>query len=426
MAEASAVIRVPLGGVMVAVRPPPGWRVSVATRPSGDSLPPSLPLEFGPSLERLARGARSALIAFTDATRACPDALLIPPILAQLHRAGLPPEEITLLCAVGMHRPTTPAEKVAKLGQEILARYCVVDHDPADAVSLGDYDGLPLTVNPLCLQADLLLSTGIVEPHQYAGWSGGGKTVAMGCAGAETIAATHCPHFLDSEGVRLGRLVGNPFQSLLRESARRAGLKYVVNVGLSESGQIIASASGPPSQVHDELAASLLSLHEVPVPAPFDLVIAGVGPPKDANLYQASRAVTYIGLSHHRLLKPGGVIILPATCPEGAGQGVGERNFLAAMSSAPDVDTLLDRLRREAPLPGQQRAFMLGQVLRQHPVIVAGATDPQVVRACHMTPAADIEEALRLAAQFPAVGDAPGVLVVPHATQTLPVPRHSR
>jgi nickel-dependent lactate racemase len=374
-------------------------------------------------LHSLARGARNAVIAFTDMTRACPDALLIPPLLEQLHRAGIPDEAITLLCAVGTHRPLSNEEVVAKLGEAVASRYRVINHDLAEAVSVGEMDGVPLLVNRLCVEADLLLATGIVEPHHYAGWSGGGKTVAIGCAGAETIAATHSPRFMDDDSVRLGRVEGNAFQYIVRESARRAGLQYVVNVGLDEEGGIAAQASGPPEQVHDRLVAHMAALSEAPTDAPFDAVIAGVGSPKDVNLYQASRAATYIGLSQHKLLKPGGVIILPATCPEGAGQGVGEQNFYDGMSSAPDMDTLLARLRREGCRPGEQRAFMVGLVLRDHPIIVVGTHDPDVVRACHMTPAADMQEAFHLATERLPPGQSPELLVVPHATQTLPVPR---
>lgn len=402
---------------------PRGWRVSVAEQPDSALPDPPPTLEFGPTLSTLAHGAQNAVIAFTDATRACPDDQLIPPMLAQLHEAGVPQDGITLLCALGMHRPITEEETIAKLGAEVAGRYRVINHDPADVVSLGEVDGVPLLVNRLCAEADLVLATGVVEPHQYAGWSGGGKTVAIGCGGTETIAATHGPRFIDDPTVRVSRMAGNTFQRVVQESARRLGLKYVVNVGLSEAGEIVARASGPPEEVQAALIDVLLLLYEVPVDAPFDIVIAGVGHPKDVNLYQASRAASYIGLSQHQILKPGGVIILPATCPEGAGQGVGERNFLDGMSSAADPDSLLDRLRREGCRPGEQRAFILGKVLREHPVIVVGAQDPDIVRACHMTPAADMEESFRLARELSDIGDEPDVLVVPHATQTLPVPR---
>jgi len=418
-------IRVPLGDSTIPVEAPPGWRVSVAEPPQDTQASPLPPLHVDPSLRDLTRGARNVVIAFTDATRACPDGVLIPLLLDSLRQAGVPQDGVTLLCAVGMHRPISETEKVAKLGPDIVARYRVLSHDPTDTVSLGEYDGVPLQVNRLCAEADLLLATGLVEPHQYAGWSGGGKTVAMGCAGADTIAATHSPRFVDDDTVRLGRLAGNAFQRIVRESARRAGLQFAVNVGLDAAGEIVAIASGNPEDVHDSVVAHMSPLCEVPTNAPFDVIVAGVGQPKDVNLYQASRAATYVGLSQHRLLRPGGVIILPATCPEGAGMGVGEQNFLESMSKVTEIDTILSQLRRDGCRPGEQRTFILGKVLLDHPVIVVGAQDPDVVRACHMTPAADMAEAFRLAVELLPTRDQPDVLVVPHATKTLPVPRRA-
>ena len=416
------IIRVPLGDTTIEVSAPPGWKVSVAEQQQDQSPLNPAPTQYGPPLVELAQGAKTAIIAYTDATRACPDSIIIPPLIEQLREAGLPDEGITLLCAVGMHRASTHEENVAKLGADIVDRYHVINHDPNSVVTLGDYEGVPLTINPLCLETDLLLATGIVEPHHYAGWSGGGKTVAIGCAGPPTIAATHSPRFLDDDSVRLGRVAGNFFQELVRESARRIGLKYVANVGLNKEHQVLRAANGAPETVHDKLVEQMSLLYETPVAAPFDVVIAGVGHPKDVNLYQASRAATYIGLSQHTLVRAGGIIILPATCPEGAGQGVGEQNFLDSMSNAADINSLLDRLKREGCRPGEQRAFILGKVLRKNHIIVVGAQDPDIVRACHMTPAADMQEAIDMVHNSPDIGPEPEVLVVPQATQTLPVP----
>ncbi|MFN2283732.1 MAG: lactate racemase domain-containing protein, partial [Anaerolineae bacterium] len=134
-----------------------------------------------PPLRDLARPGDSVCIVFTDATRACPDDLLIPPILRELEQAGVRDEDITLLCGIGMHRPSTHAEKVAKLGQAVVDRYRVIDNEPqnlAALVDLGEVNGIPLSVHKAAYNADVLIATGIVEPHQYAGYSGGRKTVA--------------------------------------------------------------------------------------------------------------------------------------------------------------------------------------------------------------------------------------------------------
>ena len=216
MTDTISPIRVPLGDSTIETNAPSGWKVSVAQLSQNGQASNPAPLELSPSLKELAHGAKTAVIAYTDATRACPDAIIVPPLLSELEAAGIPRDGITLLCAVGMHRASTYEEKVAKLGPDIVERYRVIDHDPQSTVEFGEYKGVPLTINPICLETDLLLATGVVEPHHYAGWSGGGKTVAIGCAGAATISATHSPRMLDDDSVRLGRVEGNIFQEVVR------------------------------------------------------------------------------------------------------------------------------------------------------------------------------------------------------------------
>ncbi|HEY4723315.1 MAG TPA: lactate racemase domain-containing protein, partial [Anaerolineae bacterium] len=203
-------------------------------------------------LSDLARpGARVCLV-FTDATRACPDQVLVPTVLRELEAAGVRDDDIALLCAVGLHRASTRAEKIAKVGAAVVDRYRVIDHDARVVTDLPAGQGR-LTINPLLLQSDLIIATGVVEPHQYAGYSGGGKTVVIGCGGEATIGATHAPKFLDQPGVRLGRVADNPFQQLVREATRQIGLKFVVNVVLDGDGRAVAVRAGDPFAAHDAL-----------------------------------------------------------------------------------------------------------------------------------------------------------------------------
>ena len=376
-----------------------------------------------PTLARLVASInpKTVYIAFTDATRACPDQLLVSAILARLSAAGIPDKAITLLCAVGLHRPSTEAEKRAKLGQAIVERYRVIDHEARQArhiIHLGQtQDGIPLSVNKHAYEADLLIATGLVEPHQYAGYSGGAKTVTIGCGGEETIAFTHSPAMLDQPGVRLGRIEENPFQAAVRQGAQQAGLQFVLNVVQDETHNLLQVAAGAPAAVHDHLTAFGRQVFEAPLSQQYDVAITGVGAPKDVNLYQASRAITYLQLTATPAVRPGGILILPAPCPEGAGEGVGEQRFLAALRAAPDIETMLNDMRQHGYPPGAQRAFVLGQALADIEVIVVGANHPQIVRDCKMTPAETMAEALALTQQK--LGRQLKVLVVPHALQTL-------
>jgi nickel-dependent lactate racemase len=161
------------------------------------------------------------------------------------------------------------------------------------------------------------------------------------------------------------------------------------------------------------------SVYEVPIPHQYDIAIGGVGYPKDCNLYQASRAPSYLFFAPTSVIRPGGFFIIPARCEEGAGAGVGEQRFLAAMRDAPNVQFILDDARRNGYPPGQQRAFVMAKVLEQTKVIIVGSECPDLVAACKMIPAATMDEALELAVNK--LGAACQVLVVPHAMLTLPV-----
>jgi nickel-dependent lactate racemase len=376
-----------------------------------------------PPLREMAEPCDRVCIVFTDITRASPDDLLVPALLRELEVAGVRDEDITLLCGIGMHRPSTPEEKVAKLGRAVVARYRVIDNEPQNPEALVDLGvtagGVPVSAHRAAVAADLLIATGIVEPHQYAGYSGGRKTLAVGAAGEALIAHTHGPAFVDHPGTRLGRIEGNPFDAAVTDAARRAGLRFILNVVLDDEKRVVCVKAGEPVETHRQLVAFARSIYEVTIPHQYDVAIGGVGFPKDANLYQASRAASYLFFAPTPVVKPGGFLIIPARCEEGAGDGVGEQRFLTAMRNAPDVQFLLEDARRHGYPPGQQRAFVMAKVLERARVVIVGSERPDVVVACKMTPAETMEEALALAASE--LGDDLSVLIVPHALLTLPV-----
>jgi nickel-dependent lactate racemase len=376
-----------------------------------------------PPLREFARPGMQVCIVFTDITRSCPDHLLVPALLSELEKAGIRNEDITLLCGTGMHRPSTREEKIAKLGAAVAARYRVIDNEPQNPAALVDLGitpgGVPVQVHRAAAKADLLIATGIVEPHQYAGYSGGCKTVAVGAAGEALIAYTHGPAFVDHPCTRLGRIEGNPFHEAVTEAAHRAGLRFILDVVLDDSQEILRVTAGEPELAFQDLVAFARTVYEVPIPHQYDIAIGGVGFPKDANLYQASRAPSYLFFAPTPVVRPGGFFIIPARCEEGAGSGVGEQRFLAAMRNAPNVQFILEDARRNGYPPGQQRAFVMAKVLEQTRVVIVGSECPDLVAACKMIPAATMEEALALADK--ALGQSCRVLIVPNALLTLPV-----
>ena len=431
---------VPFGKSELEFELPPGMAGTVAVSkpvPPIKDVPAAIaralasPINSTP-LRELAGPGGTACIVFTDITRASPDHLLVPAILAELETAGVRDEDIVLLCGIGMHRPSTAEEKVIKLGQEVVDRYRVIDNEPQNPAALVDLgtteSGIPLSVNKVAYQADLLIATGIVEPHQYAGYSGARKTLAVGAAGEAMIAYTHGPEMVDHPGTRLGKIEGNPFHEAITEAARRANLRFILNVVQDDHKRPVAILAGEPEATFVELVGAAKELFEVPVPPAtrdardgrYDVAVAGVGYPKDENLYQASRAASYLFFAPTSVVREGGVFIVPAPTAEGVGDGVGEQRFLEKMRGAADMPSVLAELRRTGYPPGAQRAFVMAKVMETAHVIIVGSATPDIVSQLHMIPAADMDQAFRIAAAKIGRNDL-DVLIVPHALLTLPI-----
>jgi len=365
-----------------------------------------------------------AVIAVTDLTRASPDAVLVPPLLDELNAGGIRDAQVTVVVAVGLHRATTDAEKRDRLAS-VVDRVRVVDsngRDPAMWADLGAIPpyGVPGSTQKLVKDADLVVATGIVEPHQYAGYSGGRKTVAIGCAGEPVITATHGMRFLEDPGVRLGKIEGNPFHETIREIARRAGLTFCLNVVTDDRGRVVAVAAGRPDAVLADLVAKAAALYTRPIPKQYDIVIAGVGHPKDVNLYQASRAATYLRFAPTPVVREGGAIVIPARLEEGAGDGAGEQRFLAALERAASPAAVVDEARRHFA-GGEQRAVMVALTLQWCQIVVAASESPEVVRLAKLRAAVDVEEALDIAYEHIGRPTRASVLLVPRAIHTLPI-----
>jgi lactate racemase len=350
--------------------------------------------------------------------------VLVPPLLDELNAGGIPDDRITVIVAVGLHRATTEAEKRVKLGS-VVDRVRVVDsngRDPAAWADLGTippYD-VPGFTQKLVKDADLVVATGIVEPHQYAGYSGGRKTVAIGCAGEPTITGTHGMRFLEDPGVRLAKVDGNPFHETVREIARRAGLEFCLNVVTDDRERVVAVAAGDPDAVLAELVRKAAALYTRPIPKQYDIVIAGVGHPKDVNLYQASRAATYLRFAPTPVVREGGAIIIPARLEEGAGEGAGEQRFLAALERAESPAAVVEEARRHFA-GGEQRAVMVALTLQWCQLIVAASEAPEVVRLAKLRAAVDVEEGLDIAYEHIGRPAKASVLLVPRALHTLPI-----
>jgi len=386
----------------------------------------------GPPLRELARGAQRVAIAITDATRPSPDSVLLPALWEELQAAGVTADRVRIIIGLGMHRVTTPEEKAARLGP-LQGRFAVIDAQGGvadDYVSYDDLDprlyslptAVPVRVHRAVAEADLVIATGVVEPHQYAGFSGGRKGVAIGCAGEATIAVLHGRHFLDHPGTRLGRIDGNPVHTALEAIARAAGLRFVLNVALDARGGVIAVAAGEPGPAHAHLVHRLEEVIWTPTgEGLFDAVLAGVAAPKDVNLYQASRAITYLAFSPEPVVREGGWLGIAARCPEGVGQGKGEEAFHQRMRAGDSPTDVMRDLRENGFGAGGQRAYVLASALETYRGLVICAESPAMARECHLTPVADGAETVALLRKE--LGADARVLLVPHGMTTLPLRR---
>lgn len=422
-------VEVPFGSRTLAFEVPKGYEVEIPATPS---LPEedlvaaarkALAAPAGcPALEVKARGAADALVAVPDATRGLASGRILPLVLDALEKAGVPPSKVTVLAALGLHRGTTEAERAALHGEAAARGAVFADHDPRTGIrDLGTGPGgLPLRVAERVAASAFVLSLGVVEPHQYAGFSGGWKTVGIGCAGEETISFTHSPRLLAHPRCRPGVTDGNPFADAVKENARRAGVKFALNFVLGPGGGAVAAGAGDPGVTHRLLSARARDAFALPVKAAADVAVAGVGAPKDASLYQATRAATNLVFGPLEAVRAGGTILLPVPCPEGVGAGIGERRFAEALRAGPGA-LLSERDRPFAA--GEQRAWITARVMATRRIVVVGSSIPAAdLHAMGFGSAATVEEALSAAA----AAGAKRLLVVPRALAALPVPAGAR
>ena len=271
----------------------------------------------GGSLQDLTDGPEQVVVVFPDLTRPMPNRTVLPPILAELARCGVPDHRITLLCATGTHRQATAAEMEELVGPGIMARYAIVDHDGTsdDAhVAVGEVDGTPVRLQREYVEADLRIVTGFVEPHFFAGFSGGPKAVCPGLAANTTILEAHHPRRIADARATFVTREGNPVHDFVRAAVALAPPHLSVDVAINRARQVTAVFAGPLPAAHDAACAHVQSSAMCTVAGPFDLVVStNGGYPLDRNLYQAVKGMA----AAERIVRPGGTIVMAAACEDG-------------------------------------------------------------------------------------------------------------
>lgn len=378
----------------------------------------SHPINSSP-LSELVKGKKSVCIVVTDITRECPDRELLVPILEVVEKE-VKKENISILIAAGMHKNMSYDEKVEKYGKNIVDNYRTIDHNGKNSeslISLGmTKNGTPVKISKLALEADFLISLGVVEPHQFAGYSGGYKTVSIGLAGDDTISHMHSSTMLRKAETRVGKVEKNLIQEEIIEIGKKIGLNFIVNVILGNNKEVIEIKAGEPLATHRFLIKKARTLYEVLVNKSYDVVICGVGYPRDSNLYQATIAASYIFFTVKPVIKENGYIIIPATCNEGAGKGIGEQRFFTMLKTK-SIDEILNT--NEEFKAGEQRSFFIASVLKKCKIIVVGSQTPDIIKEAKMIPAKDMKEAFNIVKNN--FRNNIEMLLIPNALFTLPI-----
>lgn len=365
------------------------------------------PIGTAPLCE-LAKGKKKVVLIASDHTRPVPSRVIVPPMLREIRR-GNPDADITILIATGCHRGTKKEELVDKFGADIVEKENIIVHDCDESpmVNIGTLpSGGACILNKLAEEADLLVSEGFIEPHFFAGFSGGRKSVLPGVASRATVLANHCSEFIAHPKSRTGILEGNPIHADMLWAAKQAKLAFMVNVVIDEKKEAIFAVAGDAEKAHAagcEFLSGLCRVNAVPA----DIVITtNGGYPLDQNIYQAVKGMT----AAEATVKPGGVIIMLAKSNDGHG---GE-GFYHQMADEPDISKTMAQFLargRDQTQPDQWQTQIFIRVLQRARVIYVSDAPDEMVRGLHMTPAHSLPEAMELARQM--VGKEATVTAIP-------------
>ncbi len=370
-----------------------------------------------PTLCELAAGKKTCTIIISDHTRPVPSKHIIPFMLEELRR-GSPDIQITLLVATGFHRPTSTEELVGKLGRDIVDRERIVIHDSRDAdsnVKIGVLpSGADCVIDRLAVETDLLVAEGFIEPHFFAGFSGGRKSVLPGVCDQVTVLGNHCSKFIASPFARTGVLDGNPLHVDMLAAAGMAKLAYIVNVVIDEDKKVAAAFAGDPVEAHRKGCELLLGYCQVKPERRGDIVISSNGGyPLDQNIYQSVKGLT----AAEAAAASGAVLIMVSSCSDGHG---GE-SFYNALHECESPQALTEQILatpQDQTKPDQWEYQILARVLCKHRVIYV--TDPaqrSTIEGMKLEWAPDVDEALALARQ--AKGPDAHLVVIPNGISVM-------
>jgi nickel-dependent lactate racemase len=371
-----------------------------------------------PSLRVMAEGRKRVVLIASDHTRPVPSKIIVPRMLEEIRR-GNPQADITILVATGCHRDTTREELEAKFGPDITGREKIVVHDcdSPDMVYLGKLpSGGDLILNRLAAEADLLIAEGFIEPHFFAGFSGGRKSVLPGIASRKTVVYNHNAEFIAHPSARTGIIEGNPIHNDMLYAARIARLDFICNVVINAAKEVIYAAAGDCDLAHRAGRKFLLSkCRATPVEADIVITTNG-GYPLDQNIYQAVKGMT----AAESVVRKGGVIIQLAK----SNDGHGAPEFYKTFAEEKDLDRMLAvfmKTPKETTRVDQWQSQIFARILKHAKVIYISNAPDEMIRNLHMIPAHSIAGAVKMAeeilgnpnASIAAIPDGVAVIVAP-------------
>ena len=364
----------------------------------------------GPPLSELAKPGMKVAISMCDGTRAQPRDKMVGVVLDEL---GVPDEDVVILVATGTHRPNTDAEIRTMLGDEIADRVEVVNHDardPSTLTFLGEHgNGVPVHINTRWVEADLRITTGFVEPHFFAGFSGGPKLVTPGLAGLDTVLVLHDASRIGDPKATWGITKGNPVHDDIRAAASAAPPQFAFDVILNREQRVIEAFAGELGPMHEAACAAAQRFAMRPVPRPFDVVVtSNSGYPLDQNLYQAVKGMSAAA----KVVKPGGLIVCAAECRDGF-PGHGSYRELLAQHGSPQE--FLRAIRQADHVTPDQWQVQVQYNIQDHARVVVhtGHLSDDELRAVHLEQTHDITQTVA------DEGDQATICVLPEGPQTI-------
>ncbi|MCQ4637855.1 nickel-dependent lactate racemase [Anaerovorax odorimutans] len=362
-----------------------------------------------PRLREVVKPGEKIAIITSDITRPLPTWEIMPALLDELYGAGIRKEDITLVFALGSHRPHSEKEKRHLAGERAYCEIRCVDSDPEDFVHMGITEaGTPVDITRIVAEADRRICLGNIEYHYFAGYSGGAKAIMPGVSTPAAIQANHS--MMIQEKACAGNLEDNPIRKDLEEAAAMCRVDYIINVILDEHKNIVYSVAGDFIRAHRKGCRFLDSLYQVKIPKRADIVIASQGgAPKDLNLYQTQKALD----NAKHAVREGGTIILTGSCREGLGQ----ETFSQWMTEAKRPEDLITRIKKQFRLGGH-KAAAIAMVLKKAQISLVSDMEGEFVKTIFMEPYKDLQSAFDAAVKRH--GKNAEVIVMPYGGSTLP------